>query len=169
MKKNQYSEPAIKQQLIAIYENVKETVRKHEGQSRAGLMLGLQEIGSTQNGFIGAYYPISSNIIIVNKTPLRRINETKPTLFEPYGFHILLHEYIHALGYHNEQETRRKTYEISNKAFGETHPITELSTNITKYFPNLVYAIQGWIPTPSNLPIELVYGFDQSNINQYIT
>ncbi|MBN1280673.1 MAG: hypothetical protein JXA00_03400 [Candidatus Thermoplasmatota archaeon] len=155
--------------LISTYEEVKRAVQHSEGRSRAGLMLGLQEIGTSQRGFIGAYYPIASNIIIVNKTPLRRILETNTTLLEPYSFHILLHEYIHSLGYLDEAITTRKTYEISKQHFGARHIVTELSTNIRKYFPSLVYPLQGWIPAGEPLRIELVPGFDYSNTTPYIT
>ena len=159
----------IKDQLINTFEEVKDVVRKSEKRSRAGLMLGLQELGSTLNGFIGAYFPISSNIIIINKTPLRRIIETNPNLIKPYGFHLLLHEYIHSLGFLDEQITRQKTYEISRQYFGDKHIITQLSTNINKFFPNLVYPINGWIPT-KNIPlIEIITGFDKTNTENYIS
>jgi len=159
----------VRNQLIDTFEEVKEVVRQKEKRTRAGLMLGLQELGSTLNGFIGAYYPFSSNIIVMNKTPLRRINETNPQLIKPYGFHILLHEYIHSLGFLDEEITRLKTYEISKKHFGEKHIITQLSTNIKKFLPNLVYPIHGWIP-PKNIPsIEIIQGFDKSNTENYIT
>ena len=148
---------------------VKEIVKKYEGRSRAGLMLGLQEIGSTMQGFIGAYYPVASNIIIINKTPLRRIYETNPNLLKPYGFHVLLHEYLHTLGLLDEAIARQKTYEISNKHFGENHVITKLSTDIREFFPNLVYPIQGWLPPKGTPDIEIVKGFDQSNVDSYIT
>jgi hypothetical protein len=157
----------LRENLIDTFELVKEMVRKNDGRSRAGLMLGLQELGATLNGFIGAYYPISSNIIVMNKTPIRRINETNPSLFKPYSTHVLLHEYIHSLGDLDESNVRQKTYDISRKYFGEKHVITELSKNIEKFFPYLVYPIQGWIP-PSSTPIELIKGFDKSNINRYI-
>ena len=110
MSDNAFSENEIKQEFIEIFEEVKQVVKKSEGRSRAGLMLGLQELGSPLNGFIGAYYPVASNIIVVNKTPIRRIIETKPELIKPYGFHILLHEYIHSLGFLDETITRHKTY-----------------------------------------------------------
>ena len=159
----------VKDQLINTFEEVKNVVRKSEKRSRAGLMLGLQELGSTLNGFIGAYFPISSNIIILNKTPLRRIIETNPNLIKPYGFHLLLHEYIHSLGFFDEQLTRQKTYEISKRFFGDKHIITQLSTNINKYLPNLVYPIYGWIP-PKNTPlIEIIQGFDKTNTENYIS
>ena len=98
----------VKKNLINTFEQVKDIVKTEEGISRAGLMLGLQEIGANMNGFIGAYYPIASNIIVMNKTPIRRLLETKPNLLKSYIIHILLHEYIHSLGFLNENITRQK-------------------------------------------------------------
>jgi hypothetical protein len=155
--------------LIETFEDVKKVVQQNEGWSRGGLMLGLQEIGASLDGFIGAYYPTASNIIIVNKTPLRRILETNKALLKPYIFHVLLHEYLHTLGYYNEETAEKKTYEISKKQFGEHHIITELSKDIKKFFPNLVYPIRGWLPIKKTPPIELVKGFDFSNTISYIT
>ena len=109
----------VEQSFIDTFELVKDAVRRNEGRSRAGLMLGLQELGATQNGFIGAYYQVTSNIIVMNKTPIRRIIETNPKLLEPYSFHVLLHEYIHSLGFLDEEITKEKTYEITKKYFGQ--------------------------------------------------
>lgn len=159
---------SIKKELIEIFESVKEVVRKNEGRSRGGLMLGLQELGASLNGFIGAYYPVDSNIIVLNTTPLRRIMETKPELMQPYVFHVLLHEYIHSLGVLDENATRWKTYTISMKEFGENHKITELSKDMEKYMLNLVYPIYGWKPKMQT-PIEIVKGFDRSSYSSYIT
>ena len=165
----EYSDKEVKEELIDIFEDVKKIVYKTEKRSRAGLMLGFQELGSSINGFIGAYYPVSSNIIVINQTPLRRIVETNSKLLKPYGFHVLLHEYIHSLGFLDETVTRQKTYEISKNNFGEKHVITQLSTNIKQFFPNLVYPIYGWIPPERSPPIKLVKGFDKSNTQNYIT
>ena len=159
----------VKDQLINSFEEVKDVVKKSEKRSRAGLMLGLQELGSSMNGFIGAYFPVSSNIIVINKTPLRRIIDTNPNLIKPYGFHVLLHEYIHSLGFLDEQITRQKTYEISRQHFGDEHIVTQLSTNMAKFFPNLVYPIYGWMPPKTYPPIEIIQGFDRSSTDSYIT
>ncbi|KYK29497.1 hypothetical protein AYK20_05340 [Thermoplasmatales archaeon SG8-52-1] len=164
-----FNNPEVEKSLVDNFELVKDAVQKNDGSSRAGLMLGLQELGATLNGFIGAYYQVASNIIVVNTTPLRRIIETKKELLKPYGFHILLHEYIHSLGYLDEEITKQKTYEITKKYYGETHIATELSKNMKNFFPNLVYPIQGWLP-PDGIPkIKLVKGFDWSNTYNYIT
>jgi hypothetical protein len=159
----------IEESFIDTFELVKDAVRKNEGRSRAGLMLGLQELGASQNGFIGAYYQVASNIIILNTTPIRRIIETKPKLLEPYGFHVLLHEYIHSLGFLDEETTEKKTYEITKKYFGKNHIATALSEDINKFLPNLIYPIQGWEPTQGLPEIKLVKGFDRSCIENYIT
>jgi hypothetical protein len=169
MKNDRVVENHIRPKLIETFEEVKDAVRKNEGKSRAGLMLGLQEIGATLEGFIGAYYPVASNIIVVNKTPLRRITDTDLGLLKPYAFHILLHEYIHSLGFLDENITRRKTYEISKKHYGKNHIATKLSTDIKQFFPNLVYPVYGWLPPETTPVIELIKGFDFSNTNNYIT
>lgn len=155
--------------LITIFEEVKETVWKAEGRSRAGLMLGLQDIGASGQGFIGGYYPMGSNIIIVNIAPIRRILETQGTLLRPYVFHVLLHEYIHACGFFDENVVRQKAYEISKQQFGEDHLITQFSNDIHKFFPQLLSPTQAWSCPEGCHAIELVPGFDTSNITPYIS
>jgi hypothetical protein len=164
-----FNENKVERALIEIFEVVKKAVKKTEGRSRAGLMLGLQELGSTAGGFIGAYYPVSSNIIVINKTPIRRIIETNPDLLKPYGFHVLLHEYIHSLGFLDEHVTEKKTFDITRNYFGDKHLATKFSMNIRDFFPNLVYPIHGWMPSNKNPFIKIVQGFDWSTTNNYIT
>jgi hypothetical protein len=166
---NIFSNRDVKKSLIDTFELVKDAVLKNEGRSRAGLMLGLQELGTSLSGFIGAYHQVASNIIVVNATPLRRIIETNPQLLKPYGFHVLLHEYIHSLGFLDEDITKQKTFEITSKYLGEEHVATKLSTNMNHFFPNLVYPLQGWLPPKESPKIMLIKGFDRSNTDNYIT
>ena len=165
---NNKTETRLRKDLIETFEQVKKSVRRTEKRSRAGLMLGLQEMGSTLSGFIGGYYPVDSNIIVLNRTPLRRIEETDLLLLKPYAFHVMLHEYIHSLGLLDEEATRRKTYDVSVACFGVDHIITQLSTDMTKFFPNLVYPVYGWNPPQQPAPVEIIRGFDRSNTQQYI-
>lgn len=152
--------------LPAIFELVKRAVSESIGSSRGGLMLGLADLGNHPAGFVGAFYPVASNIIVMNRVPLERIKETNPHLLKPYSFHVLLHEYLHSLGYLDEILTRRKTYEISRKIFGEDHPATQIAKDYAKFFPNLVYPDITWFPQELN--IELVRNFDRSSAS-YIT
>lgn len=144
-----------------VFELVKDIVWKTIKQSRAGLDLGLVEFGNVPEGFLGAYYVAASNIIIMNETPLRRIKETNPDLLIPYMFSVLMHEYLHSLGIFDEEKTRIVTFEISQEIFGEEHIITQLSKDMRKFFPNLIYPSGA----PSNIgkPVKLVKDFDKSS------
>jgi hypothetical protein len=150
--------------LPEIFELVKDSVRIILRKERIGLMLGLTDMGSGMEGFVGAFYPVGSNIIVMNKTPLRRIKETDPKLFKPYVFHILLHEYLHTLGFLDEDFVRIITYEICRRVFGESHTVTQMSRNLSKFLPNLVYPVWDWKDS-NQLEIELVDDFDHSSIN----
>jgi hypothetical protein len=146
-----------------IFEVVKEAVRKVTSSERAGLMLGLAEMGGNEGFWIGAFYPVGTNMIVMNKTPLRKIAETNPSLFNSYCFHILLHEYLHSLGVLDESITRRATYEISRAVFGEEHTVTEMARDIRRFLPYITHPESSWVP-PSELNIELVDGFDRSSV-----
>jgi hypothetical protein len=144
-----------------IFEVVKEVVWKVIEKSRAGLDLGLVEMGNAPQGFLGAYYVSGSNIIIMNETPLKRIQETNPNLLMPYIFSILLHEYLHSLGIFDEEKVKRLTYEISSEVFGENNVITQIAKDMKKFFPNFIYPegapqIDG--------PVKIVKDFDRSSI-----
>jgi len=154
--------------LPDIFELVKTAVRKSTGMERGGLMLGLADLGGGPEGLIGAFYPVATNIIVMNKSPLQRIKETDPALYKPYSFHILLHEYLHTLGIIDEAATRRKAYEISAELFGKEHVVTRLAADLSKFIPKLVYPIYGWRPS-EDYRLELVKGFDRSSTSAYIS
>jgi hypothetical protein len=147
--------------LADIFELVKRAVERDVGYARGGLMLGLADLGNHPQGFIGAFYPIATNVIVMNKVPLARIKETNPELYRAYAFHVLLHEYLHSVGYIDEGQCRQKVYEISGQLFGADHPVTRIAEDVTKFFPSLVYPDAAW--QPEELRIELVEGFDRGN------
>lgn len=147
--------------LADIFEIVKAAVLDSAGRSRGGLMLGLADLGNHPHGWMGAFYPVGTNIIVMNKIPLERIKDTKPELYKPYAFHVLLHEYLHSLGYLDENIVRGKVYKITKAVFGEEHIATELAKDTTPFFLNLVYPDVLW--RPNDLNIELVDGFDRGS------
>ncbi len=122
-----------------IFALVQRAVEMTLQESRAGLNLAITELGNTDREFLGAFYPAGSNVIVLNSTPLRRITETNPQLFRPYIFHVLLHEYLHSLGYMDEENVRDITKEISCEALGEGHIASQMARNIGDFFPNLTY------------------------------
>ncbi len=147
--------------LADIFEVVKSAVWESRRKSRAGLMLGLANLGNHPQGFFGAFYPVGTNVIVMNKIPLERIKETKPELYKPYIFHILLHEYLHTLGYLDESGVRRMVLEITREVFGEEHLATKIAVDTAHFFKNLVYPNAAWQPDDMNL--ELVGGFDRGS------
>ena len=150
--------------LADIFEIVKETVRECLGADQAGLMVGVTDLGLYANGFIGAYYSLGANMIIINKRPLARILQTNPALYNYYIFHVLLHEYIHSIGSYDEPQTRQLVFDISRHYFGESHVLASMASNIEKFMPNLTYPNEGFQP-PQDLNIEFVKGIDRKNIN----
>lgn len=124
--------------IKAIFEVVKDAVRLTLNESRAGIDLGLMDLGNEERQLLSAFHPVGSNIIVMNKTPLRRIMETNSQLMKPYTFVVLLHEYLHSLGYLDERTTRTLTHKITKEIFnGST--ITDIAKDMRKYFPYLLY------------------------------
>jgi len=147
--------------LADVFELVKRAVERDLGYARGGLMLGLADLGNHPQGFIGAFYPIATNVIVMNKVPLARIKETNPELYKAYAFHVLLHEYLHSVGYIDEMRCRQKVFDLSRQLFGEDDSVTRIAADVSKFFPSLVYPDAAW--QPEELRIELVEGFDRGN------
>jgi hypothetical protein len=149
--------------LPDIFEVVKAAVWECQRKSRGGLMLGLANLGNHPQGFFGAFYPVGSNVIVMNKIPLERIKETRKELYKPYVFHVLLHEYLHTLGYMSESGVRQMALKITTEAFGEKHLATKIAANTAHFFGNLVYPTASW--EPDEMKMELVGGFDRESAN----
>ncbi len=144
-----------------IFELVKEAAWKTRGIGRAGLSLGLIELGSGEHAWIGGFHQLGSNLIVMNKAPIRSITLKSPGLFKPYMFNVLLHEYIHSLGYMDESLTRRTVHEITEELFGSKHTAAKMSKDMGQFIPELSHAPEGFEPG-ENAPIELVPDFDRS-------
>ncbi len=155
------------QDIADVFELVKASVNSCTGMGRAGLMLGLANLGGGLDGFVGAFYPVATNIIVLNSLPLARVKQTEPDLFKPYVFHVLLHEYLHSLGITDEAATRSMVLQISRETFGPDHLATDLARNLMKYIQKLVYPVYGWKPS-EEYSIDLVKGFDRSSTTPYI-
>jgi hypothetical protein len=147
--------------LADIFELVKRSVETVLGRSRAGLMLALADLGNHPHGFLGAFYPVASNVIVMNKVPLLRIQETNPALYKHYAFYVLLHEYLHTVGFIDEAVCREQAQRIAGTLFGPDHPVTQISEDFTRFFPNLVFPDAAW--QPQELQLEIVRGFDRGS------
>lgn len=150
--------------LAEIYELVKQSVKSVLNKHRAGLMLGLANLGMRRGSFVGAFYPMGSNIIVMNRTPFEVAFRTiDKNVFNAYCFHLLLHEYLHALGYADEEQVARLVYEVCNVALGKDSPATIMAEKgIAFYFPKVTYFSPN-IRMPKDLHVEIIKDFDKSS------
>ena len=160
----------LKKNMPEIFEKVREDVKKTLGRHRAGLSLGLAEMGMYKGGFIGGMHFPPGTDIVMNKTPLRKIiKEQSDGIIWAYTYHILLHEYVHSLGVWNEQQCRALTQKISEEIFANNeHPAIILAKKgIGAYFPDLklIYAPPEY--RPDGISIEYIYGFDKESYSYY--
>lgn len=147
-----------------IFEIAKDIVREFLGAEQAGLLVGVTDLGANSQGFIGAFYSLNANMIIINKRPLGRILQTNPALYNYYLFHVMLHEYVHSIGSFDETQARQLVYEMSQHYFGANHLVTQLASNIEKFMPSLTYPSHDFQP-PQDINIEFVRGIDKKNTN----
>jgi len=156
----------LKQQMPKIFEHVKKDVKKIMGRHRAGLSLGLAEMGMFRGGFIGGMHFHPGTEIVMNTSPLKIILETQPyEIIWAYTYHILLHEYIHSLGVIDEQKCRTITLNISEEIFKDkNHPVLILARNgIGVFIPDLKIVFVPPERRPDGMSIEYVSGFDRES------
>jgi hypothetical protein len=118
-----------------------------------------------QGYFIGAFHPIGSNIIVMNKAPLEiALKSTGKNIYNAYCFHLLLHEYLHSLGYIDEETVRELTHEVCQLASGDANPATVMAEKgVGAYFPKVKY-FKSQSPVPRDLKIEIIRGFDMPSV-----
>jgi hypothetical protein len=141
-----------------VFELVKKTVKETLGRRRAGLMLILDELPMN----VGAFHVIGSNAIVANRRLLDGISRSARSKREVNSFvySILLHEYLHSLGYIDEREVRELVYEVSKEAFGSDHLATSMSIRGPfAFFPEALHSVD---PTVGR-EVEIVRDFDRSS------
>jgi hypothetical protein len=159
-----------------IFKIVKKDVEKSLGRHRAGLRLGLAEMGMFGGGFIGGMHIHPGTDIIMNISPLKIILSSQPyEIVWAYTYHILLHEYIHSLRFYYpdgkrvnllvEENCRLATLNVIREKFKEAdHPVIVLAEKgIGAFIPNLKIT---YIPPdvrPGGLHIDYVPGFDKES------
>ena len=145
-----------------VFEIVKKTVEHSLDQRRSGLMLYLAELPEQ----VGAFHGVGTNGIVMNKRALDAVTHSARTMREinAYVYSILLHEYLHSLGYIDEEQVAKLVFEISKDNLGSDHPATEIAHK----GPAMIFPGVGE-PTPGEHSdkMELITDFDRST-NSYI-
>ena len=108
-----------------VWQIVRETVKNFLGKSRIGMMLFLDSLPLN----LGAYHSVGTNNIVLNKALVEMVKVAAETKLEvnAFAYTLLLHEYLHALGYLSEDEVRHLVCKICRACFGENHVATGLA------------------------------------------
>ena len=140
-----------------IFEVVKRAVKQSLNRERGGLMLYLGDLPVQ----VGAFHGVGSNGIVLNKRLLRLISFRSVTELNSYVFMLLLHEYLHSLGYIGERQVRKLVYDICRESFGKDHPATQFaySPPVPRIPPSELQ------PGNADRQLEIVKDFDRSNLS----
>ena len=145
------------QSFDEIFGLVKRIVEEELGAHRAGLSLVLTSMSNE----VGAYYPVGSNMIVVNMSLINGLKKVtkNPREVSAFIFMVLLHEYLHSLGYLDEKRVRDLSLMISKNALGFDHPAVKFAnSNWLETYPQLGLAEQGF-----SKDFEVVTKFDSSS------
>ncbi len=140
-----------------IFSLVKKVVKLTMGLHRMGLMLLLGNLPIN----VGAFHPLGTNDIVINRRLLGQIYSSK---HKSQVFAILLHEYLHTLGYTDEREVRRLTYRICQETFGKTHETVEAALS----GPWADISMEDYDDIEPDLELELVRDFERIDIGYII-
>ncbi len=121
-------------------------------------MLGLGDLPLS----VAAFYVIGSNIIVMNENLHDRVLEKSPDMINTWSFRVLLHEYLHSLGYQRESEVRSLVHEICGNLFEKENLAIEIPKYRLHYFPRSRH-IERRRRHLSDLKIKFVTGFDRSS------
>ncbi|MEM2912086.1 MAG: hypothetical protein QXM52_00015 [Candidatus Bathyarchaeia archaeon] len=141
-----------------VWEVVKDTVAASLNQRRAGMMLFLDDLPIQ----LGAYHPIGTNNIILNRVLVQAIEASTQSkrVVNSLIYNLLLHEYLHALGHLSELKVRQLVYHVAKECFGEDH----LATAIARSSP---WALLKGIPLDkvkaSKRVLEIVKDFEKAD------
>jgi hypothetical protein len=119
-----------------IFALVKQATEGSLGMHRAGLSLVLGDIPNN----VGAYHEMGSNAIVMNRNLLKVVQKISKShaRVNSYVFMILLHEYLHTLGYASDGQVRKLGREIADAYFGASHPAADMAVKpLDQFFPEL--------------------------------
>ncbi len=108
-----------------VWELVKASVKDVLHRSRAGILLFLDDLPLR----LGAYHQVGTNNIVLNRALLDLVEDATrdPLTVNAFVFSLLLHEYLHAIGYLREADVKPLVLEVSLECFGPDHVVTRLA------------------------------------------
>ncbi len=119
-----------------VFELVKKAVDQVLGVHRAGLSLVLGDIPNQ----VGAYHEMGSNAIVMNRNIMKIVwrSTRSRQRRNAYTFMILLHEYLHTLGFDDDGQVRELSRKITDAYIGKGHIAGEMAVSpLDKFFPEV--------------------------------
>lgn len=146
-----------------VFELVKKAVKESLGHTRGGLMLYLTELPLE----VGAFHQVGTNAIVMNRTLIEMLEKSGAGRREmnSFTFIILLHEYLHTLGYLEEGVVRPLSYQVAARVFGSDHPTARMAQNPMAFLYQI--ALPQERPTPGQT-VEIIKDFDRSSQNYIV-
>ncbi len=141
-----------------IFEMVKAATETSLGRHRAGLTLVLGDIPNS----VGAYHEMGSNAIVMNRNLLRIVEKVSRSRSKrnSYVFMILLHEYLHSLGFTDDRQVRTLGRDITNKYLGKDHVAAEMAIRpLDRFFPGM----EKYVAFRDKGEFETIKRFDRSS------
>lgn len=146
----------------SVFSVVRKAVRFVLKKERSGLGLMLSDLPPG----LGAFWEVGGNFIVINESlveVMRRMAKSI-TEFNSYVFVVLAHEYLHSIGYIDENDVRRVTAWVVSKSFGEEHPATAMAVgDLWQMYPFLRFAEGG-----RGTNARIVGKFDTESTRSYI-
>ncbi len=121
----------------SIFSFVKKVVKENTGRERAGIGLAIGEF----NPGVAAYWQVGSNYLVMNGALLRTMSAIAKNAdeFSAFVTVVLMHEYIHSIGFIDETEARSITRKIVGTYFGENHPAVKMASgDMWDLYPQLL-------------------------------
>ncbi len=145
-----------------VFSIVRDAVQHVLHRERPGLGLALSDLPPQ----LGAYWPLTGNLIVMNEGLLTAMKAQAATEreYNSFVFVILAHEYLHTLGYLEESAVRPVTAQVARAVFGPDHPATRMAEgDLWQMYPNLRYAPRG-----DGRRLRIVPRFDLDTTSTYI-
>lgn len=145
-----------------VFTVVRAAVRRVLGVERPGLGLALSDLPPQ----LGAYWQLTGNLIVLNEglVDAMRAHARSPLEQNAFVFVLLAHEYLHAVGYWEENAVRRVTARVAREALGAEHPATRMAEgDLWQQYPFLAHASPG-----RGRHFRVVRGFDLASSDSYI-
>jgi hypothetical protein len=141
-----------------VFELVKKAVDQVLGVHRAGLTLVLGDIPNQ----VGAYHEMGSNAIVMNRNLMKIVwrSTRSRNRRNAYTFMILLHEYLHTLGFADDAQVRELSRKITDVYIGKGHIAGEMAVApLDRFFPE----VSQFAMFRDNGSFETVRKFDSSS------